>query len=248
MTRKATSKTLKDTPGTTLASFLTVAVAMLSRASTQIVVVLVTLIATRFLTPSAFGMFSLASIGVVLIRSVLWNGAFEFLLKAPDPRAISTECLVANFIVAGAMSLPLYGFSFFADRLFSSIGIGHLILLLLPSNLLAALGAWQESLVLRTGRLRAYYAITLASEIVSAIVAIILLLKGFGTLGLVAQTYIRNLMVLAAYLVMRCTIWSQAFSVMRLWEVLRWSFSRYLSVLVDFRMSYGADIFLGAFL
>jgi O-antigen/teichoic acid export membrane protein len=243
-----TRKPLRDTRGTTLASILTAAVAMMSRASTQIVVVVVTLTATRFLTPAAFGMFSLASIGIVLIRSILWNGAFEFLLKAPDPRTASTECLVANFIVAGALSLPLYGLSFFADHMFNSAGIGHLILLLLPSNLLAALGAWQESLVLRTGRLRAYYAITVVSEVVSAIVAIVLLLKGFGVLGLVAQTYFRNVMVLVAYLAMRCTAWSHAFSLTRLGEVLRWSISRYLSILVDFGMSYGADLFLGIFL
>jgi len=248
MARRIRGTDLTDSPGTTLASILTAGVAMFSRASAQIVVVLVTLVATRYLSPAAFGMFSLASIGIVLIRSILWNGAFEYLLKAPEPHTASTECLVANFIITAAFSLPLYGFSFIADRLFGTVGIGHLILILLPSNLLAALGAWQESLVLRTGRLRTYYAITLVSEMISALAAIVLLLKGYGALGLVAQTYVRNLIVLAAYLAMRCTIWSHHFAVARLWEVLRWSVSRYLSVLVDFGMSYGADIFLGAFL
>jgi O-antigen/teichoic acid export membrane protein len=235
-------------PGSALASALTAIVAMGSRASGQIVVVLVTLVATRYLTPAAFGMFSLASIGIALIRSILWNGAFEYLMKAQDPRAASSECLIANFLITAAFSLPLYLFAFFADRIFSTIGIGHMILLLLPSNLLAAIGAWQESLILRTGRLRAYYAITFASEAVSALVAILLLIGGYGALGLVAQTYVRNAMVLVAYLAMRCTIWSDGVSLGRLGVVLRWSFSRYLSVLVDFGMSYGADIFLGIFL
>jgi O-antigen/teichoic acid export membrane protein len=245
---RLTGDGMTDKPGTTLSSILTAIVAMASRASGQIVVVLVTLIATRFLTPAAFGMFSLASIGIALVRAILWNGAFEYLLKAADPRASSTECLVANLLVTAAFSLPLVLFAFVADRLFGTIGIGHLILLLLPSNLLAAFGAWQESLVLRTGRLRAYYAITFASEAVSALVAIVLLLEGFGVLGLVAQTYVRNAMVLAAYFAMRCTIWSDGFSIARLAAVMRWSISRYLSVLVDFGMSYGADLFLGAFL
>ncbi len=75
-----------------------------------------------------------------------------------------------------------------------------------------------------------------------------LLLQGYGTLGLVAQTYVRNGMVLVAYLAMRCTIWSDGFSLGRLAIVMRWSVSRYLSVFVDFGMSYGADLFLGAFL
>lgn len=235
-------------PGSTFSGILTVIVAMLSRASGQIVFVLVTLVATRFLTPAAFGMFSLASIGIALVRSVLWNGAFEYLMKTPEPRASSTECLVANFVITAAFSVPLYIFAFFADRVFRSVGIGHLILLLLPSNLLAALGAWQESLVLRTGRLRGYYAITFASELVSALCAIVLLIEGFGALGLVAQTYVRNAMVLVAYLAMRCTIWSDTFSLKGLGVVLRWSLSRYLSVLVDFGMTYGTDIFLGLFL
>lgn len=239
---------MAGSPGKTVSSILTAIVAMASRASAQIVVVLVTLVATRFLTPAAFGMFSLASIGIVLVRSILWNGAFEYLLKAQDPRASSTECLVANFLVTALLSLPLYLFTFVADRMFGTVGIGHLILLLLPSNLLAAVGAWQESLVLRTGRLRAYYAITFASEAVSALAAIVLLLEGFGALGLVAQTYVRNGMVLIAYLGMRCTIWSDGFSMARLGVVMRWSVSRYLSVFVDFGMSYGADLFLGAFL
>ena len=237
-----------DKPGATLSSILTAIVAMLSRASGQIAVVLVTLVATRFLTPAAFGMFALASTGVALVRSILWNGAFEYLLKAADPRAASTECLIANFLITAAFSIPLYLFTLGADRLFSTIGIGHLILLLLPSNLLAAAGAWQESLVLRTGRLRSYYAITFASEAVSALVAIVLLIEGFGIIGLVAQTYVRNAMVLVAYLAMRCTIWSDNVSSARLLIVLRWSTSRYLSVLVDFGATYGADLFLGIFL
>jgi O-antigen/teichoic acid export membrane protein len=239
---------MADRTGKTLSSILTAIVAMGSRASGQIVVVLVTLVATRFLTPAAFGMFSLASIGIVLVRSILWNGAFEYLLKASEPRASSTECLVANILITAAFSLPLWLFTFVADRMFGTIGIGHLILILLPSNILAAFGAWQESLVLRTGRLRAYYAITFASEAVSALAAIVLLLEGYGALGLVAQTYVRNAMVLVAYLAMRCTIWSDGFSFARLGIVLRWSVSRYLSVLVDFGMSYGADLFLGIFL
>ena len=132
--------------------------------------------------------------------------------------------------------------------MFGQPGIGRLIWLLLPSNLLTAIAAWQESLILRTGRLRSYYGITFVSEAIPAVIAILLLLQGFGTLALVAQTYARNAILLVAYLAMGCTIWSHRFSWAAMGKVLRWSFSRYLSVLVDFAMSYGADIFLGAFL
>lgn len=232
----------------TLASIVTASVAMGSRASAQLVLVIVTLVATRYLTPTMFGMFSLAAIGVTLIRSILWNGAFEYLLKARDPEKVATECLLINLLIVAACSLPLYLATFFADRLFGEPGIARLILLLLPSNLIAAIAAWQESLVLRRGRLKSYYAITFASEATSAAVAITLLLQGFGIMALVAQTYVRNIMVLAFYLAMRVTIWSRAVSLAALRDVLRWSVSRYSSVLLDFSMSYGADIFLGVLL
>ena len=227
---------------------LTAACGFLARASTQIATVVVTLVATRYLNPAEFGIFALASIAVTLIRTFLYSGAFEFLLKAPDPRDCSSESLAVNLLLATGLSGLLAALVIAGSFMFAANAIALVILAMLPSNIVSAITAWREALLLRTGRLQLYYALTTLAELIAMAAAVALLFAGFKVGALVWQVYVRGATMLILYMLAGPGTLSRGFSRVRFMAVLRWSISRYAAVLVGFGSSYSADLFLGIFL
>ena len=178
----------------------TAVIAMAARVSGQIAMVAVTLVATRKLAPADFGVFAIAGALVMLARTMLYTGPFEYLLKAPVERedAVSGACLAATLLVASGWVLLLGVLGLAAPVLFKGGGVAPVILALAPSVLFAAVAAIAESLMLRSGAVRRYYAITVGVEVGAGIAAIVLLLAGWGLWALVAQIYVRlALLVLA---------------------------------------------------
>ena len=222
--------------------------ALAARASNQVVLVLLTLVATRYLVPAQFGVYALASIGITLVRTLFYTGPFEFLMKARDPRDCSSEVLAINVLLSVLLGAALYAIALLSGSLFHTSDITPLIILLIPSNLIAAVCAWQESLVLRSSRLKAYYILTLSGEIVAGALAALLFYLGYGIMALVAQVYARNLFLLLAYLILGHTSFSRTLSRARMAEILHWSRARYASILLNFSTMYLVDIFLGAIL
>ena len=231
-----------------LAAGLTAATGFLARASNQIAALVVTLVATRYLSPAEFGTFALASVAITLIRTFLYSGAFEYLLKAPDARDCSSESLAVNLLLAAALSALIGGLALAGRHLFAADAICLALLALLPSNLIAALTAWRESLLLRTGRLRLYYGLTTLAEFLAIAVAIGLLFAGFKLWALIGQVYARVFATLLLYAFTGRATLSARFSAARFVAVLRWSVGRYATVLVAFGSNYSADLFLGIFL
>jgi len=227
---------------------LTAAIGVSARASNQLVLLCLTLVSTRFLAPAEFGVFALAAAATTLVRTVLYTGAYEYLLKAPDAKSTSTECLIVNAMAAATMSLGLLAFAFTAKRLFGTAELGWVVLALIPSNFIAMITAWQEALLLRGTRIRLYYAITLTTEIFAGVVAVVLFEMGWGIKALIAQTYVRAIVQALAYLTLKPTVLSTRPSLRMVREILNWSLSRYAGVAVGFLSNYSADFLLGAFL
>ena len=227
---------------------LTALSGFVARASNQIASIVVMLIATRYLNPSEFGVFALASISVTLIRTILYAGAFEYLMKTPQPEIYSTECLIVNLVLSAILSILLCGGALAAGRLGGAYGVAGLILMLAPSNLIAAVGSWRESLLLRSRRLKLYYGLTTLAEVLAMIVALALLMGGYKAIALIWQIYTRNIALLIFYSLTGKPIWSRHIRSDNLREVMGWSLTRYGSVLLNFGANYGADFFLGVFL
>lgn len=226
---------------------MTAMIAMVARASGQAAVVLVTLVATRALSPADFGVFAIGAALLTLARTMLYTGPFEYLLKAPldRTRVVSSACLAANGVVALGWLALLGLIGFVSPYVFQGAGVGTLLFALAPSNLVAALAGWLESLMLRSGQVRRYYGVTIAVEVLSAAGAAALLLGGFGLWALVAQVYLRLLLLVAFYsaLLPRQPLgWPDRAET---GAVLRWSLSRYGSVIVSFLSNYSGDLLLG---
>jgi O-antigen/teichoic acid export membrane protein len=219
-----------------------------ARASSQLVLLFVTIIATRFLLPAEFGVFSVAAACITLVRTILYSGAYEYLLKAPDLKRVSTECLIVNTAACLSLSSALVVFAFYSNGLFGTEELRRVLLILIPSNYVAVFTAWQEAQLLRSGRVQLYYGVTLATEIVSGAVALVLFEAHWGINALIAQTYARTIGLALAYLCIQRPAFSTAVSVKVIKEVGRWAASRYAAVFIGFTFNYGADFVLGVFM
>jgi O-antigen/teichoic acid export membrane protein len=218
------------------------------RAANQVVIFGVTLVAAHFLTPADFGIFAIASAAIALIRTLMYTGAFEYLLKAQPGEEYPTECLLINIALAFGLSAILLALAPAAKFAFGTPEVGRMLIFMAPSNLMSAFAAWQESQILRAKRIQAYYVITAVSEAVAGLGAVGLLIGHFGLMALVGQIYLRVAVLFLSYLVLQKPYWSRSIERHKLVDIFKWSSSRYGSTFVNFMASYGADFFLGAVL
>jgi O-antigen/teichoic acid export membrane protein len=231
-----------------LAGIFTALTGLSVRAINQIVIMGVTLVAAHYLAPSDFGVFAIASACITLIRTLMYTGAFEYLLKAKLGEEAPTECLIINISLSIVLTAALMLFVPISARVFGTRAVGDMIVIMAPTNIMSAFSAWQESQLLRAKRVRLYYAVTAVAEIVAGIGAVALLAKHAGLGALVGQLYLRSVVMLFAYLLLQKLSWSGHIDRQRLVEIAKWSSSRYGSTVVSFMSGYGADFFLGAFL
>lgn len=229
-------------------SALNVGIGPASRGANQLVALGLTLVAIRFLDPTQFGVFALASIAITIIRTLLYSGTFEHLLKAESATGESTEALVSNLALVAVLSAFAAGLALSLRAFGQGQEIALLLLVLIPSNFVAAFGAWQEALLLRSGRLTAYYLLTFVAELLSTLAAVAMFVTGYGLMALVAQIYLRNGLICLFYLLLQRPVLSDRFSAKVLRQVLGWSVPRYGSVMLNMSSTFSVDLLLGAFL
>lgn len=225
-----------------------IAIGIAGRASNQISAIVLTLIATRFLQPTDFGTFALASAFITLARTMLYMGAFEYQVKAKTAEECASECLAITVGVSLVWVVLLVAIGLASPLIFSSAVTGMLLLVLAPTPLVSSLASWQESLLLRERRLNDYYLVTALIEYASVGLAAMLLFWGFGVWSLAIQIYARAVFLSFAYAFMVNRPKLHLPNRERTREVFRWSIPRYASSSLSFASNYGADIMLGIFL
>jgi O-antigen/teichoic acid export membrane protein len=216
-----------------------------SRGIVQILLFGVTIVATRSLSVADFGAYALGSLFLVLARQLFYIGPYEYLLKERDSGHLLPACFAANMIQATVLAGILTAVWLAAPVLFSSSQVGQILAMLVPSVWLVAITAWYEAVLLRSMRVRRYYASTLMGDTVGAAVAVALLVRGHGVASLVVQTYARLLVLLVLYVVATGQRPSLAAPREAVKDVLRWSVGRHAAVMLNFTSSYGADFVLG---
>lgn len=223
-------------------------IGFLSRAVVQLLIFGVTIVATRQLSIDEFGSYALASLFLIVARALFYVGPYEYLLKMPHKPYLYSTCLKANIILAALISLLLTLIYCVALVAFETNYVSTLIALLAPSIFLVAITSWYEAVLLRGLRVRRYYLSTLIGDCLGAVLAVILLLKGYGVVSLIVQTYTRLFILLALYAIgtTERPRFELGWGYVR--EVFRWSKERYFAVLLNFSSTYGADLVLGVLL
>lgn len=237
-----------DQPMSSIRSAGSAFVAMASRASSQFFLIAVTLVATRYMSPTDFGIFAIATAFVTFARTLLYTGPFEYLLKTDDLEGHSTECLVVNGLVATASGVVLGALALASSWLFTSPQVSWLLLILIPSNFIAAFASWEEALLLRTGQIKRYYVITALVEFASSSLAIVLLFFGFKLGALIAQIYARLIILTVVYWWLARPVRLNRPRRRQVLTIARWSTARYGGTVVSFLSNYSGDLILGLLL
>jgi O-antigen/teichoic acid export membrane protein len=219
-----------------------------ARASNQVLAMAVTLIAARFLAPTSFGVFAIASALVTLLRTLLYAGPYEYLIRAKDEAQHKWECLGLGLLLATGLGGLFAALAPLSAVVFSGPEVGRLLIVMAPSNLISALAAWQESRLLRRRKVNTYYAALFAAELISAVVAVVLLFLKAGLGALVAQVYARAVVLAAIYTVLLGFPLLTPLSLGAAKRVFSWSLPRYGAVTTGFLGQYGADFILGSLL
>lgn len=227
---------------------LSLFIGMLSRASGQVVALVITLVAARYLTPSDFGVYAIAAAIVTIIRTLLYSATFQHIMQTPTLELYSTECLVVSLLMVAACSVAPFVILLALPGLFGSSVVLTLFLWMAPSNLICAFTAWSEAQVLRSGKVSRYYAATAITEVASGALAVALFMGGLGIMSFVPMVYVRAIALLGAYGWIQKPAMSKGFSLKRCSEIARWSMPLYGSTLTSLFSTYGADFMIGAIL
>lgn len=231
-----------------MAPALSLGVGMLSRASGQIVALVITLVAARYLSPTDFGIYAMAAAIVTIVRTLLYSATFQYVMQTPELERYSTECLGVSLLMTLVCSVLPLAVLLAWPNLFGSSGVLLLFLWMAPSNLIGTLTAWSEAQVLRSGKVSRYYGATAITEVLSGAVAVVLFMAGFGVMSFVPMVYVRAVALLGAYGWIHRPALSKGFSLRRFFEVARWSLPQYASSLIGLFSNYGADFMIGAIL
>jgi len=131
-----------------------VGLGMVARIASQVMTLVLLLLAGRFLTIELFGIFALAVILSNLSQTIMFSGVYAYILKEPDirptvPTAFTLHCSVAMafaaLILAAAGILALVpGQMLLAQLLAATVGL----------PLISMIGCWQEAMALRRHKLR----------------------------------------------------------------------------------------------
>lgn len=227
------------------AGVLSGSVGFASRAAVQLLLFGVTIVATRTLSIADFGAYSIGSLFLILARQLFYVGPYEYLLKSQNDGHLFSACFGANLVQAAVLALVLGAIWLVTPLLFPTGNVSTILGMLVPAILPVAAVSWYEAVLLRAMRVRRYYASLLVGDAVGAALAVFLLLRGWGVIALVAQTYARLFSVLVLLALATGERPSLAAGPRAIREVLHWSRARHAAVLLNFTSAYGADLVLG---
>ena len=208
----------------------------------------VTLIAARFLAPTTFGVFAIASALVALLRTLLYAGPYEYLIRAKEDAQHAWECLCLGVLLAAGLGAVYIAVAPLSSAVFGGPAVGQLLVAMAPSNLIAAFAAWQESRLLRQRRLNTYYIVLFMAELIATGSTILLLFLKAGLGALVVQVYARVLVLALIYTVLVGLPSLRPPSMSAVRGVFGWSIPRYGAVTTGFLGQYGSDFILGSLL
>ncbi len=163
---------------------------VVARAATQVAALVVSIVAARALGPDQFGIYAIASVFVVIAQAVLWGGVYDFVVKGRGTDTdIDTPFWINLMVGAAGCGLIVL----LAPLLSAATHLGEvlgLMLALAPSMMLASYASWSEAVLLRRAQLGVYYMLTIVSETMACIVAVLCFRAGLGVWTYVAYRYL----------------------------------------------------------
>ena len=162
-----------------------------ARASTQVTALVVSIVAARVLGPDQFGTYAIASVFVVIAQAVLWGGVYDYVVKSQGVDVDVDTPFWINLMVGAAgcglilLLAPLLSLATHLGEVF------WLMVVLAPSMMLAAFGSWSEAVLIRRAQLGTYYKLTIGSDTMACVVAVLCFRAGLGVWSFIVYRYVQ---------------------------------------------------------
>ena len=161
-----------------------------ARASTQVAALFVSVVAARALGPEQFGVYAIASVFVVIAQAVLWGGVYDFIVKGRGTDSDIDTPFWINLMVGAAGCVLIVAVAPLLSMAAHLPQVVPLMVALAPSMLVAAFVSWSEAVLLRRARLGTYYRLTIVSEAMACVVAVLCFRAGLGVWAYVVYRYV----------------------------------------------------------
>ncbi|MDR3508847.1 MAG: oligosaccharide flippase family protein [Caulobacteraceae bacterium] len=219
-----------------------------ARAWSQLIAVILLLVAGRFLNINDFGEFTLAAAVALMLNQFMGIGTYEYVIRNAGERNAPTTAFWVNVLLAIAYILIGGLIALASGKVFRSERVMVLVMLMIPLSLPAGARSVAESVLVRDGRIGQLAITSIAVESLALAVGVGGLMTGWGVYSLVASRYVQS--GISAFIFLAVARWLpaieysklQAREMMHLWR----------SMIVDRGLSYfqnyGADLLLGAFM
>jgi|GEM_PF-3074721 len=225
-----------------------VGLGMVARIASQVMTLVLLLLAGRFLTIELFGIFALAVILLNFSQTIMFSGVYAYLLKEPDirptlPTAFTLHCAVAVFFFL-AILLVGFGISFIPGQML----LAKLVAATCGIPLISLIGCWQEALALRRHKVRYYYLSLLTSEVLGFALGVWMLVNDYGVWSLVASRYVAFAVIATMLFVAERSLPRPGWNREHAKRITDYGAGLYGSAALTFLTLYWSDIAIGALL
>ncbi len=163
------------------------------RVGSQVVSFVVQIVLARILMPDEFGLIALVTIFIALFDVFVSNGLATALIQK---KSIDEEDCSSVFTANVALSILLYILLFicapFLSQFYENDTLTPIIRVLGFSLILSSIKSVQQAIVSKRLQFRLFFYATISGTIVSAIVGVIMDLRGAGVWALVAQYLVKS--------------------------------------------------------
>ena len=221
-------------------------IAFVALAVQQIGGLAVVLLAARFLSPSEYGVYSIAAIFLMLLQEMTFAGVTQYIVtQKGDEKALlaTTFWLIFGFSTAGSIiffaAAPLLAVAFDAPQLTSVI---QLLALAQP---VAAYTAWASAILMRRKQMRLHFSLVGLQNLIALVGGVATLFWWQSIFALVAYRYFRTFSGLLCYLIFVRE--SPGWKIDKVLGRQLFSYSSHLygTRFLQFFSNYGADLMLG---
>ena len=223
----------------------TIGIGVAARGWSQVTAMVLAVLAARVLGKQDFGVYAIASVFVILLQALMYGGIYDYIIKDREGVADTSTCywMSLGFAAVGGVGIAIL--APIVSTLTHSPPVMSLMLALAPSALVASATTWQEALLLRQGRLTAYYVNWVITETIACGLAITLLLQGFGLWTFVVYRYAQLGLTAFSYAVLVRERPHLRWQMPVARRVFAFSSNIYISRIVGVASSYSADILIG---
>ena len=182
----------------------------------------------------------------MLLQGMMYSGVYDYIIKTRSADLEADTCFWMNFGFGACGAAIVAVLAPIASRLTHSPAVMELMLALAPSALIASSSSWQEALLLREGRLRAYYGLCIGVESVACAVGIASLLGGLGVWSFVVYRYAQVSLAALGYFAVLRRRPKFAWHAEAARTVFAFSGNLYVARIVSTISAYSADLLIGA--